>query len=116
MSELGGLDVGMPDEGTGGAPETLSEDAKARFAASAAAMQQAKKEEKKSRKKDDRVAQVIMKFLGNQKDSHLFTLISRLVARDCPSIFILAIISLVDEDSLKAFQEYLKDTMHKDAH
>lgn len=106
----------MPDEGTGGAPEALSEDAKARFAANATAMQQAKKEEKKSRKKDDKVAQVIMKFLGNQKDSHLFTLISRLVARDCPSIFILAIISLVDEESLQVVQEYLKDVMQKDAH
>lgn len=116
MSELGGLDVGLPDEGTGNAPEALSEDAKARFAAAAAAMQQIRKEEKKSKKKDDRVAQVIMKFLGNQKDSHLFTLISRLVARDCPSIFILAIISLIDNESLEVVEEYLKETMHKEAH
>lgn len=116
MSELGGLDIGVPDEGVGGAPEALSEDAKARFAAAAAAMQQIRKEEKKSKKKDDRVAQVIMKFLGNQKDSHLFTLISRLVARDCPSIFILAIISLIDNESLDVVEEYLRETMNKEAH
>lgn len=116
MSELGGLDIGMPDEGQGGVSEGLSEDAKARFAAAAAAMQQIRKEEKKSKKKDDRVAQVIMKFLGNQQDSHLFALISRLVARDCPSIFILAIISLIDDESRQVVAEYLKETTEKDAH
>ena len=114
MSEMG-LDVGMPDEGTGGAPEELSEDAKARFAAAGAAMAQIRKEEKKSKKKDDRVAQVIIQFLGDDGNAHLFTLISRLVARDCPSIFILAILSLIDTESLEAVQEYLKETMDKDA-
>lgn len=116
MSEIGGLDVGMPSENLGGAPEELSEDAKARFAAAAAAMKQIRKEEKKSKRKDDRVAQVIMKFLGNQKDSHLFTLIARLVARDCPSIFILAVISLVDSESADVVEEYLKEHTNKDAH
>lgn len=113
---MGGLDIGMPDEGQGGVSEGLSEDAKARFAAAAAAMQQIRKEEKKSKKKDDRVVQVIMKFLGNQQDSHLFTLISRLVARDCPSIFILAIISIMDQESLEVVEEYLKENSEKDAH
>lgn len=51
MSELGGLDIGIPDEGQGSVSEGLSEDAKARFAAAAAAMQQIRKEEKKSKKK-----------------------------------------------------------------
>ena len=115
MSELGGLDIGMPDEGTGGGPEELSEDAKARFTAAAAAMKKAKKEEKKSRKKDDRVSQVIIKFLGDPDNAHLFTLISRLVARDCPSIFILAIISLIDEESLEETKNYLRETMDQTA-
>ncbi len=115
MSEAG-LDVGMPDEGVGGAPEELSEEAKARFTANAAAIQQVRKEEKQSRKKDDRVAQVIMKFLHDENNAHIFTLISRLVARDCPSIFILAIISLIDEESLTECEEYLKETISKDAH
>ncbi len=116
MSEMGGLDVGMPDEGQGGGPEELSDDAKARFAAAGAAMAQAKKEEKKSKKKDDKVAKVILKFLNDSKNSHLFTLISRLVARDCPSIFILAIISLIDDESQKEVAEYLKEMTDKDAH
>jgi hypothetical protein len=116
MSEMGGLDIGMPDEGQGGGPEELSDDAKARFAASGAAMAQAKKEEKKSKKKDDKVAQVILKFLNDSKNSHLFTLISRLVARDCPSIFILSVISLIDDESQKEVAEYLKELTDKDAH
>lgn len=113
MSELGGLDIGMPDEGTGGGPEALSDDAKQRFAAAAAAMQQIRKEEKKSKKRDDQVAKTIMKFLSNQDNTRLFILISRLVARDCPSIFILAILSLIDEDSLNAVQAYLQETAQK---
>ena len=116
MSETGGLDIGLPDEGQGGVSEELSEDAKARFAAAGAAMAQAKKEEKKSKKKDDKVAQIILKFLNDTKNSHLFTLISRLVARDCPSIFILSIISLIDEESQKEVSEYLKEQTEKDAH
>lgn len=116
MSEIGGLDAGVPDEGGGGVSEGLSENAKARFAAAGAAMAQARKDEKKSKKKDDKVAQVIIKFLGDDKNAHLFTLISRLVARDCPSIFILAIISLIDEESLAAVSEYLKEHLEKDAH
>ncbi|MDA1292277.1 MAG: hypothetical protein O3A81_00695 [bacterium] len=116
MSETGGLDIGLPDEGQGGVSEELSEDAKARFAAAGAAMAQARKEEKKSKKKDDKVAQVILKFLNDAKNAHLFTLISRLVARDCPSIFILAIISLIDEISQKEVSEYLKEMTEKDAH
>ena len=116
MSETGGLDIGLPDEGQGGVSEELSEDAKARFAAAGAAMAQAKKEKKKSKKKDDKVAQIILKFLNDTKNSHLFTLISRLVARDCPSIFILSIISLIDEESQKEVSEYLKEQTEKDAH
>ncbi|PIR53856.1 hypothetical protein COU75_03950 [Candidatus Peregrinibacteria bacterium CG10_big_fil_rev_8_21_14_0_10_42_8] len=116
MSETGGLDIGMPDEGVGGAPEALSEDAKARFAAAGAAMAQIRKEEKKSKKKDDQVAKVIMQFLQDEENAHLFTLIARLVARDCPSIFILVVISLIHEESLQAVTDYLKETVVKDVH
>src|SRR3989344_3083863 len=113
MAELGGLDIGIPDEGTGGGPEALSDDAKQRFAAAAAAMQQIRREEKKSKKRDDQVARAIMKFLGNQDNARLFILISRLVARDCPSIFILAILSLIDDDCTEAVRGYLQETAQK---
>jgi hypothetical protein len=99
----------------GGAPEELSEDAKARFNANAASLQQIKREEKKSRKKDDQVAKTIKQFLSDDQYSHLFVLISRLVARDCPSIFILAILSLIHEGSKTTVQEYLKEMNVKTA-
>ncbi len=113
MSELGGLDIGMPDERTGGGPEALTDDAKQRFAAAAAAMQQIRREEKKSKKRDDQVAKTILKFLSNQDNTRLFVLISRLVARDCPSIFILAILSLIDEESTGVVQAYLQEVAQK---
>src|SRR3989338_2538414 len=110
MSEFGGIDIGAPGEGIAGAtdraapekrrpapPEQLSEEAKQRFAAAAAAMAQIRREEKRSKKRDDQVARVILQFLAQDSNTHLFLLISRLVARDCPSIFILSIISLIDE-------------------
>lgn len=110
MPDDGGLEFGMPGEGGGGGvPEELSEEARQRFAASAAAMQQIRREEKKAKKRDDALAQAIIQFLGDQSNPRLFLLISRLVARDCPSIFILAILSLVHEGSRTVVQEYLKD-------
>ena len=81
MSEFGGPDILGPSEGGGAAPEALSEEAKQRFAAAAAGMQQIRKEEKKSKKRDSRVAKTIIQFLNDDRYTHLFVLISRLVAR-----------------------------------
>lgn len=108
MSEIGG-DILGPGEGSSGAPEQLSEEAKQRFAAAAASMKAAQREEKKSKKRDSRVVQTIIKFLNDDRYSHLFLLISRLVARDCPSVFILAILSLIDEESRTVVTEYLQE-------
>lgn len=98
-----------PDEGGGSGGETLSEEAKARFAGAAAAAQQARKDEKKSKKRDDGVAAMIMQFLSDTQRVHLATLISRLVALDCPSPFLLAILSLVNADCGKVVEEYLAE-------
>jgi hypothetical protein len=114
MSETGGIDIGAPGEGIAGVQEQLSEEAKQRFAAAAAAMAQIRREER-SKKRDDQVARVILQFLAQDSNTHLFLLISRLVARDCPSIFILSIISLIDEGSYLAVQEYLQETLQKTA-
>lgn len=108
MSEMGG-DILGPGEGGSGAPEQLSEEAKQRFAASAAAMKALQKEEKRSKKRDGKVAKAIIQFLSDDRYSHLFLLISRLVARDCPSIFILAILSLIDDESKAVVHEYLAE-------
>ncbi len=109
MSEVGGLDIGTPSEGQSGAPEQLSEQAKARFAAAGAAMAAIRREEKKSKKRDARVAKTIIQFLNDDRYAHLFVLISRLVARDCPSIFILSILSLINDDCRSVVDEYLAE-------
>lgn len=107
--DLGGPGENIaPDEGGGGG-EALSEEARARFAGAAAAQQQAKKDEKKAKKRDDGVAQMIMRFLSDTQRTHLATLISRLVALDCPSPFLLAILSLVNADCAKAVEDYLAE-------
>ncbi len=113
MSETGNIDVGAPGEGASGAPEQLSEQAKARFAAAGAAMAQIQREEKRSKKRDSRVARTIIQFLNDDRYAHLFVLISRLVARDCPSIFILAILSLINDESANVVQEYLQEMGQK---
>jgi hypothetical protein len=97
-----------PDEGGGGG-EALSEEARARFAGAAAAQQQARKDEKKAKKRDDGVAAMIMRFLSDTQKTHLATLISRLVALDCPSPFLLAVLSLVNADCAKAVEDYLAE-------
>ena len=109
MSEFGDFELGPPQEGGESAQEGLSEAAKQRFAAAAAAMQALKREEKRAKKKDDQVARTIIQFLNDDKYAHLFTLISKLVARNCPSVFILGILSLINEDCLKAVEEYFKE-------
>ena len=106
MSETG-IDIGIPSEGGAGVSEQLSEAAKQRFAGAAAAMMQIQREEKKSKKRDSRVAKTILQFLQDDRYTHLFVLISRLVALDCPSVFILSILSLINDDCRKVVKEYL---------
>lgn len=116
MSDFGDFELGPPQEGGEGATEGLSEEAKQRFAAAAAAMQQLRRDEKRAKKKDDQVAKTILQFLNDDQHAHLFKLIARLVSRNCPSIFILAILSLINEGCLKAVQEYFEEHQEKDAH
>ena len=103
--------MGAPGEGGATGFEALSEEAKQRFAAAAAGMQQIRREEKRSKKRDDQVAKAIIQFLDEENHAHLFVLISRLVSRDCPSTFILAVLSLIHEGCRTAVEEYLKETV-----
>lgn len=108
--DLGGPGENIaPDEGGGSGGETLSEEARARFAGAAAAAQQAKKDEKKAKKRDDGVAQMILQFLTDTQRTHLATLISRLVSLNCPSPFLLAILALVNPDCATAVDAYLQE-------
>lgn len=103
--------MGAPGEGAASGFEGLSEEAKQRFAAAAAGMQQIRREEKKSKRRDDQVAKAIIQFLDEAEHAHLFILISRLVARDCPSIFILAILSLIHQGCRDTVREYLGEML-----
>ena len=106
MSETGNIEIGMPGEGQGGVSEALSEEAKQRFAAAAAGMKALQRDEKRSKKRDDRIARTIIKFLNDEEHAKFFILISRLVAMDCPSIFLVALLSLIDEDCRSVFEEF----------
>lgn len=116
MSELGGVDIFTPGEGEGKPLEALSEEAKQRFAAAAAAMQQLRRDERRAKKKDDQVARTIIQFLHDPAHTRFFVLISQLVARNCPSIFILGILSLIHEDCLKMVEEYFAEEHERGAH
>ncbi len=109
MSEFGGPESFTPGEGSTSASEGVSESAKARFAQAQQQIKQIIKEEKKSRKRDDRVAATIRQFLDDDRFAHLFQLISRLAAMDCPSIFILGVLSLIHQGSLETVEEFITE-------
>ncbi len=109
MSEFGGLESFTPGEGGNAASEGVSESAKQRFAQAQQQTKQLAKEEKKARKRDDKVAGTIKQFLADDRYSHLFQLISRLAAMDCPSIFILSLLSLIHQESLETVEDYIAE-------
>ncbi len=110
MQDFGGPEsFSSPSEGVSQAAEGVSESAKQRFAQSQQQIKQIAKEEKKARKRDDRVAKTILQFLSDDRYSHLFQLIARLVARDCPSVFIVAILSLIHAGSRETIEEYIAE-------
>ncbi len=109
MSEFG-AESWSPDEGaTGKVSEKASEQAREQSAAAAAQGKQMARDEKRARRRDDRVAATIRQFLDDEHYAHLFQLISRLSARDCPSVFILALLSLIHQPSREAVEEYIRE-------
>lgn len=110
---MDGPEIYNPEEGGEGAAgnvsEGVSEQAREQFAQAQAAVQQVRREEKKAKKKDEGVAQVILQFLTDTQRTHLATLIARLVAIDCPSPFILAILSLINQGCRSAVDEFLQE-------
>ena len=110
MSESGApSESWAPGEESSGVSEAAREQAAQRFAASQQAAAQQQKDEKKAKKRDDSIAQVILQFLTDTQKTHLATLIARLVARDCPTTFILAILSLINDRCATAVDEYLRE-------
>lgn len=109
MTDSGGLESFAPSEGGMGGLEELSEEAKQRFAAAGAALQAIYREERKAKRRDRGVADVILQFLNDDQRAHLSALIVNLCAKDCPSPFLLAILSLISESCLTVIREYLHD-------
>lgn len=72
-----------------------------------AAVKQLQKEEGKAKAQDNNLAGIIVQFLGQPQNTDLFLLISRVVAQNVPSEFILALISLIDEAAHQEVTSYL---------
>lgn len=98
-----------PSEGGGSAGEALSEEAKARFTAQAQGAAQVRAQSQKAQKRDQSVANAIIAFLTDTQRQHLATLIARIVARDCPSPFLLAILSLINQQCLEQYLTFARD-------
>ncbi len=83
-----------------GAPQTgeqaseTQEQFSERYKKAQAAIKQIQKEETRKKQDDDALAKLIVQFLGQGKTVY-FLLISRLIAKNIPSDFILSIIALV---------------------
>lgn len=108
LDEFGGMESYTPSEG-GGGREQLTEESRQRFAQAQAQIKQFIREEKKAKKRDDRVAQTILQFLGDEKYTHLFQLIAKLSELNCPSIFILAVLSLIHDGCKETVDEYVAE-------
>lgn len=63
------------------------------------AMKDLQQEEGKAKDNDNNLAQIIVQFLGQEGNTDLFLLISRAVAQNITSEFIIAILSLIDQRS-----------------
>lgn len=72
-----------------------------------AAVKQLQKEEGQAKAQDNNLAGIIVQFLGQPQNTDLFLLISRMVAQNVPSEFILAMISLIDEAAHQEVTSYL---------
>ncbi len=70
-----------------------------------AAIKKIKKEEGKKKKQDNALAHIIVQFLSDERFTQFFLLISRIVAKNVPSDIILAVLSLIHQESAKAIEE-----------
>lgn len=109
MSELGGEILGH-DEGSK-AIEPLSEQARQRFSAAAAAQKQLRRDEKRAKKKDDELARVLLELLNDPKFINIFRPVSSLVARNCPSVYLLAVISLIHDRAREEVKQYFHEEL-----
>lgn len=111
-------DGGTNFESFSGAPtgqETAQESQeqfRERYRQAQAAIKQIQKDEGKKKQQDDSLAQIIVQFLGEKNRTALFLLISRLVARNIPSDFILALIALIHAPAASAVEQKMLENPH----
>lgn len=95
MSEQGDFDImtgGAVKEGSDVSDEVFGE----QMAQTQAALKQLWKEESKARAQDDQLSQILIQFLSQPQNTDLFLLMSRVIAQNIPSEFILAMVALID--------------------
>ncbi len=72
------------------------------------AMQDLQQEEGQAKAHDNSLAVIIVRFLSQPRNTDLFLLVSRTVAQNIPSEFIIAILSLVDKKAKKEVKGLLE--------
>ena len=80
------------------------------------AMQQLQKDEGQAKGYDLALASIIVRFLSQPQNTDLFLLISRVVALNLPSEFIIAILSLVDSKARQVVTGFLAEGKKHGAH
>jgi len=76
-------------------------------------IKQIKREEKRKKQDDNSLASIIVQFLGEKNHTELFVLISQLIAKNVPSDFILAILSLIHNASAHIVDQKFAETILK---
>lgn len=87
-------------EDTGGVDEASFEKFKERVKAAQAQIKALQKGEQKVRKKEEKLIKILLRFVKNHQKKDIMLLIARLLEQNIPSIFILSIVLLGNEDVL----------------
>ena len=98
----------MPDfeafsgfESTGEVDSASYEKFKERIKAAAAQIKALKKGEQKQRQKEEKLIQILLKFVKNHQKQDIMLLIARLLEQNVPAAFILSIVLLGNEEMFK---------------
>lgn len=78
-----------------------------RMKAAAQQIQAIRKQEKKAKKKENELIQILLRFIKNSHKKHLVLLISRVLEKNVPANFILAIALLGNDDIQREIGQYL---------
>ncbi len=103
FEQFGPIEQGEAD------PQAL-ERMRERMRSNAAQIKQIKKEEGKQKKKEDKLADIIIKYLQSQDKRDLMLLVVRCLKQEIPPVFVLAILSLTETD-LTDNPEIMNDTI-----